>query len=99
MRESQRGRAAGVGRSSHGSSAEPMLADAIEQRLLDRRLVGRGSGPLERRIAPRRRLRVGVNEPVAGSNSPSCRFDPVGEQVQHLLLSIAAADRMRAPDA
>ena len=29
---------------------------------------GAGSGPLERRIAPSRRLRVGVTEPVAGSN-------------------------------
>ena len=34
---------------------------------------GFGSGPLASRIAPRRRLRVGVTEPVAGSKSPSWR--------------------------
>ena len=52
---------------------EAVLAYSFEQCMLDCLWSGAGSGPLDRRIAPRRRLRVGVTEPVAGSNSPSWR--------------------------
>ena len=61
---------------------------------------GAGSGLLASRIAPRRRLRVGVTDPVAGSKSPSCRVSIRSPKRSITACSsMAAADRMRAPDA
>ena len=91
LRARARPRAAGRGRARERLRATPASIAAWS---------GLGSGPLESRIAPRRRLRVGVTEPVAGSKSPSWRVSiRSAKRSSTAASSIAAAERMRAPEA
>ena len=86
--------------SSHGSKSSPCSRTPSSSTCAIASLSGFGSGPLERLMAPSRRLRVGATDPVAGSNWPSCRIwirSPKRSSRSRSL--IAAAERIRAPDA